>query len=204
MLALLFAVAVAVRVTPRKESAEAVCQPTRPVAFAGHPIAQKEDAAETDKAETDRPEPDKVEADKAETPEDDGNVEDGEERLVDGFYAETDKWTAADGDGAKPPAVEDAVAFAEKFRALPDERKEECLQRALNLVPDENVVVLVGILMDKTQERKYIQLVFDDILNRPDDVKMPILERILSDEKHPCNADAKWIFDVTGKRPHGF
>ena len=49
MIALLFAVAVAVRVTPRKEPAEAACQPTRPVAFAGRPIAQKEDAAEADK-----------------------------------------------------------------------------------------------------------------------------------------------------------
>lgn len=182
MLALLFAVAVAVRVTPRNEPAEAACAPTRPNASAVQPSAHEEEAPDLD-----------------EVPEDDGN-EDGEERLVDDFYAETDKWTAADGSGAKPPTVDDALAFAMKFRALPGERKEECLQRALNLVPDENVMVLVGILMDKTQERECIQLVFDDILNRPEDVKMPILERIRSDKKHPCNADAEWIFDVTGNR----
>lgn len=182
LFALLLVVAVAVHVAPRSGPVEAACVPTRPDTSAVQPSAHEEEAADFD-----------------EVPENDGN-EDGEERLVDDFYAETDKWTAADVSGGKPPTVDDALAFAVKFRALPGERKEECLQRALNLVPDENVMVLVGILMDKTQEREFIQLVFDDILNRPEDVKMPILERILSDKKHPCNADAKWIFDVTGNR----
>ena len=124
--------------------------------------------------------------------------EDGEDPLVDYFYGEIEKWAAADASSRS--TVEDAASFAEKFKALPGGRKEECLQMALNLVPDENVMVLVGILMDKSQEREYVQLVFNDILNRPEDVKKPILEQILADGEHPCADDAAWIFEVTGEQ----
>ena len=91
--------------------------------------------------------------------------------------------------------------FAEKFRKLPKSRKEECLQRALNLVPDENVMILAGILMDKTMEKDYIELVFNDILNRDDSVKKPIMRQIFKDRTHPCWADTAWILDVTGELP---
>lgn len=129
----------------------------------------------------------------------DGGGDEGADGLVEDFYEETDKW-AATGGGAARPTVEDASAFAAKFAALPGGRKEECLQRALNLVPDENVMVLVGILMDKTQEKEFVQLVFNDILNRPDGVKKPILEQVLADKEHPCIDDATWIFEVTGEK----
>lgn len=119
-----------------------------------------------------------------------------EERAVDAFDAETDKWM----DEEKVPAMQDVYRFVEKFNAVPESRKEECLQRALNLIPDSNVMLLVGILMDKTQKKELVELVYNDILNRPEDVKKPILKQVFADKTHPCWADTAWILDATGER----
>lgn len=121
-----------------------------------------------------------------------------EERLVDAFDAETDKWM--DAENSKVPTMQDVYKFAEKFNAVPESRKEECLQRALNLIPDSSVMLLVGILMDKTQKKEFVELVYNDILNRPEDVKKPILKQIFADKTHPCWADTAWILDATGER----
>ena len=121
-----------------------------------------------------------------------------ETALVDEFDSLTDKWMDPVKDGVSMKSV---TEFAEKFRKLPKSRKEECLQRALNLVPDENVMLLAGILMDKTMEKDYIELVFNDVLNRDESVKKPIMRQIFKDRTHPCWADTAWILDVTGELP---
>ena len=97
--------------------------------------------------------------------------------------------------------MKEVDAFIAQFKKVPKARKEECLQRALNLVPDENVMLLAGILMDKSQDRDLIELVYNDVLNRDEDVKKPILQQIFADKEHPCWADTAWILDVTGELP---
>ncbi len=121
-----------------------------------------------------------------------------ETALVDAFDSLTDKWMEPAKAGV---SMEDIEAFSEQFRKVPKARREECLQRALNLVPDENVMLLAGILMDKTQEKDLVELVFNDILNRADEVKKPIMQQIFKDKSHPCWADTAWILDVTGELP---
>ena len=135
----------------------------------------------------------------AEAEESGPSAEDKEEALVDAFDAETDRWMSKE-DG-KPPTMKDVDEFVAKFKAVPAERKEECLQRALNLVSDENVMLLAGILMDKTLDKELVELVYNDILNRDESVKKPILQEIFKDKAHPCWADTAWIFDVTSETP---
>ena len=120
-----------------------------------------------------------------------------EARLVDVFDAETDKWM--DSEKTAMPTMDEINDFRDKFRALPENRKDECLHRALNLLPDENIMLLVGILMDKTENKEYVELIYNDVLNRDESVKNPILMQIYRDKEHPCWADTAWIFDVTGE-----
>lgn len=120
------------------------------------------------------------------------------ERLVDDFDALTDKWIEPAKDGV---AMKDVDSFVERFRKVPQSRKKECLHRALNLVPDENVMLLAGILMDKSQDKEIVETVFSDILNRNELVKKPILQQIFNDREHPCWADTAWILDATGEMP---
>ena len=127
----------------------------------------------------------------------DEDEEDPIEKQVSIFDAEVDKWM--DAEKTKSPSIKDETEFNAMFKALPADRKEECLQRALNLIPDKNVMLLVGILMDKSVDKELLELVYNDILNRDEAVKQPILKTIYKDKTHPCWSDTAWILDVTGE-----
>lgn len=119
-----------------------------------------------------------------------------EERLVEAFCRETDRWVRSES-----VSVDDVQRFVRKFSALPQTRKNACLHRALNLIPDANVMLLAGILFDPSQPKAIVKEVFDDVVNRSDEVKDPILKAVCQDRSHPCCDDARWIFEVTGEVP---
>lgn len=121
-----------------------------------------------------------------------------EAKLVDAFDAMTDTWMEPSDKGVTMAEID---RFVKQFKQVPKARQDECLHRALNLVPDENVMLLAGILMDKTVDKELVELVFNDILNRDEDVKKPILQQVYKDKSHPCWADVAWILDVTGEKP---
>lgn len=126
------------------------------------------------------------------------NEQDADEKLVDAFDDLTDKWQEPSEKGV---TMEQVGRFREQFRKVPKARQEECLQRALNLIPDENVMLLAGILMDKSCDGELLELIYNDVLNRDESVKKPILQEIYKDKTHPCWADTAWILDVTGELP---
>jgi len=121
-----------------------------------------------------------------------------EEALVDAFDGMTDKWR--EPTEAEVPMAE-VENFRQQFNKIPQARQEECLQRALNLLPDENIMLLAGILLDKSQPEEYLELVYNDILNRDESVKNPLLKEIFKDKEHPCWVTTAWILDVTGEMP---
>lgn len=118
-----------------------------------------------------------------------------EEAAVEAFDALTDKWM----EPAAKVDLKAIAAFSEQFRQVPEVRRDECIHRALNLIPDENVMLLAGVLMDKSMPKEIVETVFNDVLNRDEDVKKPILQEIFKDKTHPCWADTAWILDVTGE-----
>ena len=121
-----------------------------------------------------------------------------EERLVVAFHDLTDRWVQS---SEKRVSLTDVDEFVRVFRRLPKARKDECIHRALNLIPDGNVMLLAGVLMDRSVDRGIVNTVFNDILNRSEEVKKPILQQIYKDRNHPCWVDAAWILDATGERP---
>ena len=124
--------------------------------------------------------------------------EEEDEKKVEAFDSLTDKWMKKEGGEV---TMKDMDAFVAAFKAVPDARKGECLHRALNLVSDDNVLLLAGILFDKSIDKEYLELVFNDVLNRDEEVKKLILPKIFKDKDHPCWADTAWILDVTGELP---
>ena len=158
----------------------------RPERKAPAPVAPVAD--EQDKQESE-PEPEMTEEEKKEAE---------EEKRVDEFDKAVDKWMEPQG---KAVTMEEVDKFRDMFRRVPKARKDECVHRALNLIPDENVMLLAGILFDKEQDKDILDLVYNDILNRDEDVKKPILKEIFKDKDHPNWADTAWILDVTGELP---
>ena len=176
--------------TPRPEveeppSAEANAEPETTEA---DPEPETTDSDPEPEMTEDDPEPEMTEEEKQ---------AEREEALVNAFDDLTDEWQEP-VDSDVPMAEVDK--FRQQFKKIPDSRKEECLQRALNLLPDENIMLLAGILTDKEQPREYLELVFNDILNRDESVKKPLLELIYKDKEHPCWETTAWIFDATGKK----
>jgi len=152
-------------------------------------VLEKKDTKAASDATPD-PEPEMTEEDKKEAE---------EEKKVEEFDAIVDKWMESSKD--KVVTMADVDAFRELFRKVPKARKEECVHRALNLIPDDNVMLLAGILFDKEQDKEILDLVYNDILNRDEDVKKPILKEVFKDREHPNWADTAWILDVTGELP---
>ena len=124
--------------------------------------------------------------------------EEEDEKKVDAFDSLTDKWMEKPSGEVTMKDMDDFVAA---FKSVPDARKDECLHRALNLVSDDHVLLLAGILFDKSIDKEYLELVFNDILNRDEEVKKLVLPKIFKDKEHPCWADTAWILDVTGELP---
>ena len=151
------------------------------------PAASPADAPEEPQPE---PEPEMTEEEKKEAE---------EEKRVEEFDKTVDKWMEPQG---KSVTMAEVDKFRDMFRRVPKARKEECVHRALNLIPDENVMLLAGILFDKEQDKEIIELVYNDVLNRDEDVKKPILQQIFKDRDHPNWADTAWILDVTGELPN--
>ena len=152
----------------------------------GADVGEADDSAESDSEKVEEPQ---TEEEKREAE---------EEKLVNDFDNLTDKWQEP---SAKGVTMADIDAFAKSFRKVPKARQDECIHRALNLIPDENVMLLAGVLMDKTMDKEVVETVYNDILNRDEDVKKPILQEIFKDKTHPCWADTAWILDVTGELP---
>ena len=186
-----------VQMEPRdKELGEGFNGMDKPIPWSGAAKAKKRPAkasGQTDaEAGDDVPAAEPTEEEKAEAKADEE---------VEAFDALTDKWMEAKE--GKAPTMEDIDAFVEQFRKIPADRKDECIHRALNLIPDENVMLLAGVLMDKGQDAETVDAVFSDILNRDESVKLPVLREVIKDTKHPCWKDAAWILDVTKQEPTG-
>ena len=129
----------------------------------------------------------------------DSSESDGDRREVDAFDALVDGWMEARPAGV---SIKDAEDFRKALARVPNESRDECLHRALNLIPDENALLLAGVLLDKSFGKDVLEAVFNDILNRDEQVKLPLLKSIHKDRAHPCWADAAWILDVTGESEH--
>ena len=156
----------------------------------------EDDASGADETDDGEEEDEAEEQEEPQTEEEKREAE--EEAKVDAFDNLTDKWMEPSEKGVTMAEVDN---FAKQFRQVPKDRKDECIHRALNLIPDENVMLLAGVLMDKTMDKEIVETVYNDILNRDEDVKKPILLEIFKDKSHPCWADTAWILDVTGGLP---
>ena len=155
----------------------------------GAPQSQDDEASSKDDSKEPEPEVPQTEDEKRAAE---------EEKLVNAFDDLTDKWQEP---SAKGVTMADIDNFAASFRKIPKARQDECIHRALNLIPDENVMLLAGVLMDKAMDKEVVETVYNDILNRDEDVKKSILQQIFKDKTHPCWADTAWILDVTGELP---
>ena len=94
------------------------------------------------------------------------------------------------------PADAQAKRVKEAFDRLNEEDQMDGIRRVLNLLPDERFPVLYAILYDKTENAEVLDAIFSDALNRPDEIKNPLMKELRQDREHPLFFESARILDV--------
>jgi len=94
------------------------------------------------------------------------------------------------------PTVEQAKHVKEVFDKLDKDDQMDGVHRALNLFPDEQFPALYEILYDKKEDPEVLDAIFSDALNRPDELKNPLMKELRKDREHPLFFESARILDV--------
>lgn len=94
------------------------------------------------------------------------------------------------------PAAEQAKRVKEAFDKLDKADQMDGIHRSLNLFPDEQFPALYGILYDKTENPEVLDAIFSDALNRPEELKNPLMRELRKDREHPMFFESARILDV--------
>lgn len=80
--------------------------------------------------------------------------------------------------------------------SLPIEAQEEYVAHALNLCDDEDYAKIEEVYLAGSTPPEVAEGIFDDVLNRPDEVKLPLLAKTLRNPAHPMAAEAREILEM--------
>ena len=133
------------------------------------------------------------------------------EETIAEFYEETEDADDADSEdnrgaaaataNAKPKeprvTLNDQLRIRDAFREMTEENRMEEVHHAMNLLPDESVAVMYGVLFDKTQPEDIMDVIFSDILNRDESIKLLMMREIAKDPTHPMYEESVRILEIT-------
>jgi hypothetical protein len=90
----------------------------------------------------------------------------------------------------KSPTAKQVADFKAAFDKLSDEVKLENIPHAQNLFTDVSIEYLTVILFDTKEPKDVLSSIYYDLLNRPEEFKMPIIRKLASDKSHPLSEEA--------------
>lgn len=79
---------------------------------------------------------------------------------------------------------------------LPPEAQEEYIAHALNLCADEQFAEVQAIYLSSSTPGAVTEAIFDDALNRPDELKLPLMARSLGRPAHPMREETIEILEM--------
>jgi hypothetical protein len=93
--------------------------------------------------------------------------------------------------GSTSPDAEKAKQMLEMFPTLPADGQEEVARHLTNLLPDEDYGLMRSYLTNASLPEGVLDILLDDVLNRPNSVKMPALLEVARGARPPKAAEAK-------------
>lgn len=82
------------------------------------------------------------------------------------------------------------------FPRLPAEGKLEFAQHLSNLVDDEEYGPMGRMLADATLPEDVLDVLMDDLLNRPNEIKLPLLLEVARNPEHPEAEEARDLLEL--------
>jgi hypothetical protein len=90
----------------------------------------------------------------------------------------------------KRPTTKQVADFKVAFDRQSDEVKLENIPHAQNLFTDASIEYLTVILFDTQEPKDVLASIYYDLLNRPEELKMPIIRKLAADKSHPLSEEA--------------
>jgi hypothetical protein len=91
---------------------------------------------------------------------------------------------------------EKAKKLIDIFSHLPPEGQEEVAHHLSNLVADEDYAPLSNFVTNSALPEAVLDVFVEDVFNRPNSIKLPLLLDIAQDPQHPRSAEAKDVLEL--------
>lgn len=105
--------------------------------------------------------------------------------------------------GSSSPDDDKAKQMIELFPHLPADGQEEVAQHLSNLVPDSDFGLLGSYLTNAALAENVLDVLLDDVLNRPNSLKLPALLEVARSPQHPKAAEAKDFLELFLEEDYG-
>ena len=89
-----------------------------------------------------------------------------------------------------------ARRLLEAIPGLPVEAQEQYIAHALNLCEDTDFSKAEAIYLRQNTPPSVVESIFNDALNRPDEVKLPLLAKTMGIPNHPMAGEARGILEL--------
>ena len=103
-------------------------------------------------------------------------------------------------DKSDPDKAKELIAM---FPNLSAEAQEEIAHHISNLTPDENYAPLGQFLTNSALPEAVLDVFTEDVLNRPNSIKLPLLLDLARDPNHPKATEAKDILELFLEEDYG-
>lgn len=96
-----------------------------------------------------------------------------------------------------------ADKLADMIPNLPENAQIEIVPHLANLIADEHYAKAAAILKDEKMPAPVGQVLLDDLFNRDDALKMPLVLELAKNENHPLKAPAREMLEQLTQEDHG-
>ena len=86
---------------------------------------------------------------------------------------------------------------------LPEDGQLEAIQHISNLLPDDRYAAIAPLLTSAQTSEAVLEILLTDLLNRPNELKLPTLLQVARTPDHPKADDARDILEVFVDANHG-
>jgi len=98
--------------------------------------------------------------------------------------------------GPEGDEKEKAKKLIELFPHLPPDGQEEVAHHISNLVADEDYAPLSNFVTNSALPEAVLDVFVEDVFNRPNSIKLPLLLDIAQDPQHPRSSEAKDVLEL--------
>ena len=93
--------------------------------------------------------------------------------------------------GSASAEADKAKQMIDMFPLLPPQGQEEVVRHLTNLLPDQDYGLMRGYLTNASLPANVLDYLLDDVLNRPNSLKLPALLAVARNPQHPKATEAK-------------